>query len=77
MMISQPLKKFENEKQYLVETDFFGEVMVLFCEYNIYELDDSDTGFYTWERYTRVPNENIIEVREVLPGDDNDSKRFL
>lgn len=74
MLISQPLKKFENEKQYLVETDFFGEVMVLFCEYHIYESDDSDTGFYTWERYTRIPNENIIEVREVLPGDNNDSQ---
>lgn len=72
MLISQPLKTFKKGETYLVECNFYSDVRILFCTYEEFELSPEENGFYTWDRYTRIPNDRVIEVREVLPGDEND-----
>lgn len=73
MLISQPLKTFKDGEKYLVECNYISDVPIIFCTYEEFE-DAEENGFYIWDCYTRIPNDRVIEVRQVLPGDHNDSE---
>ena len=66
MLISQPLKKFEDCKLYIVEVDKTFSNRIWFCVYD-------DCGvFYTLKTGSPIQLKNVVEVREILLGDNND-----